>query len=63
MIFNELSEKESGGVGAWFGPCSTLGAEIPVQGVDGRVQNKFAVGTGFQMTFDLTLDGCGQSAL
>jgi len=52
---------DSGGAGARFDPGSALGAEIPVQSVDGGVQNQMAIGAHLQMALDLTFDGRRES--
>ena len=63
QFFNKLARDQSGGANTGLGPGSPLGAEISVQGVDGRIQNQVAVGAGFEMAFDLVFDGCGEPPL
>jgi len=63
QFFNKLPRDQLGGANTGFGPGSALGAEIPVQRVDGRIQNQMAVGAGFEMAFDLVFDGCGEPPL
>jgi len=59
----DRGEDESGGAKTGFGPDSVLGAEIPIQSVDGCIQNQVAIGTGVQMTPDLILDGLREPPL
>ena len=63
LIFNKLGRDKSGSAKAHLSSGSAFGAEIPLQRVDGRVQNQMAIGTGFQMALDLTFDGRRKSAL
>ena len=60
---NELAMEKLGGARARFGTSGTLRAEIPVQRVDGRVQNQVAVGAAFQMALDLAFNGGREPSL
>jgi len=63
LIFNKLGRDESGSAKAYLGSGGALSAEIPLQCVDGRVQNQMAIGTSLQMALDLAFDGRRESPL
>jgi hypothetical protein len=62
-FLNELAIENSGRAGSSFCPGSALRAEIAVKSVDRGVQNQVAVGTSFEMAFDLDFDGLGEPPL
>ena len=63
QFFNELRGELLGSARTGFGAGNALGAEIPIQRIDSRVQNEVAVGAGFQVALDLALDGRGEATL
>jgi hypothetical protein len=57
QYFKELAGRGLGSAGSGFSSGDALGAKIPIQCVDCRVQNEVAVRTVFQVALDLSFDG------
>jgi hypothetical protein len=63
QCFKELAGDRLSGARTGLGTGSAFGAEIPVECVDGRVQNQVAVGAGFQMALNLAFNGLREATL